>query len=111
MKKGQKKPIGNIEDETPIMPWIVADGAIEDAQSYLPRNVEIPNSREMAEELSDYANKIYKHNDRFRKQIRAKGNRGRDTLYMFMRHWLASFLHEKHPAIFEQLPHGYGWNV
>lgn len=111
MKKGQKKPIGNIEDETPIMPWIVADSAIGDAQSHLPRDVEIPNSRDLADELSDYANKIYKRNERFRKKIRARGNSGRDTLFMFMRHWIASFLHDKHRAIFNQLPRGYGWDA
>ncbi len=108
VKKGSKK-ISNIEDDTPIMPWIVADSALSDAQKYLDKP--IPNIRSVADELSDFANDIYKHNERFRKQIRASGNRGRDTLYIFMRHWTASYLKKNHPALFKQLPHGYGWNV
>jgi hypothetical protein len=35
------------------------------------------------------------------------GNRGRDNLYMYMRHWTASWLKRERYALFKRLPWEY----
>ena len=40
-------------------------------------------------QLTDRAETMYKQ-PRWKKVIQSKGNRGRDTLYSFMRHWISS---------------------
>lgn len=105
------KAIGNIENETPIMPWIVADTIIDEVVWYLSKHgiYEAEANRiyerkdDLANWLTNYANTVYKHNASWRKKIKAHGNKGRDTLYAFMRHWLASDLRKTEPAAYRVL--------
>jgi hypothetical protein len=94
MRNAKQKTPKNIEDETPILPWIVADAVISELETHLACPLRGPEcSHELADMLSDHANKIYKHNEQFRKRIRSKadgGDAGRDWLYAFMRHWLTA---------------------
>jgi hypothetical protein len=99
--------VGRIEDDTPILPYVVADSVIGEVENYT--DTEIPDKRELADRLSDRADKVYQSDERFRRQIRAKGNRGRDQLYVFMRHWLSAELKRIHPGIFHKLPQSF-WN-
>lgn len=84
-----------IEDDTPIVPWIVADSVIREIERYLwpdgSQGLRGPSaSNDLADILADKANRVYQHNPAFRKAIRSKrGNYGRDYLYSFMRHWVA----------------------
>lgn len=40
------------------------------------------------------AETTFQHNESFNKGVRAKGNKGRDYLYMFMHHWVG--IHDGH---------------
>lgn len=95
--------MASIEEDTPIMPGIVAETIIEQVQAHvgeiLPDNY--------AGDLAQRAEKIYSTNDTFKQAIRAPGNKGRDTIYAFMRHWLAGILHKDQPAIYAKLWHGF----
>jgi hypothetical protein len=93
----RNKPItALIENDTPILPWIVADCVIREIELYLwpdgSQGLRGPNtSDDLADKLADKANHIYQSNPHFRKAIQSKrGNYGRDYLYSFMRHWVAS---------------------
>ncbi len=100
-KRLGKTAIGTIESDTPILPYAVADSVIEEIE--LVTGQEIHDRRRLAEQLGEEAERIYQLNDHFRRQIRAKGNAGRDQLYIWMRHWLASHLHKSQPAILRML--------
>ena len=50
---------------------------------------------------------IQTHNPRFRRKIRAKGDKGRDYLWAFARHWLAGLIWERRPHIHALLPASY----
>jgi hypothetical protein len=104
-----------IEDETPIMPWIIADAVVDEVARYLRaqgyRKEEAAVDR-MKEEWSRWlharANQIYTHDDRFRRQIKGpKGNQGRDRMYMWMRHWLTGRMVDDLPAVPWLLPPGF----
>lgn len=89
--------------DTPILPWIVADTVLDEVQACFP--LDLPDGgREMANRLSDQAERIYAANARFRKHIRARGNQGREYLRMFMRHWASAEIQECCPQVYRQLP-------
>jgi hypothetical protein len=56
------------------------------------------------DDLAKRAEATYAANESFRKIIKSRGDRGRDSLYAFMRHWLASDLHKNSPRIYARLP-------
>ncbi len=109
-----------IEDETCIMPGVVADGvvqevavALEDARGELPEAAcafldDAAAQRAMSDRLAARADETYKASDTFAKRINGRGDSGRDTLYAFSRHWAAadvrSVLGE---AAFQALPEGF----
>ena len=82
----------SIEDDTCIMPYVLAEAACEDAA----RLLDIPAVDErLVEYLAEHSNRVYSNNARFRKSVRSEadhGNAGRDYLYRYMCHWLASEL-------------------
>lgn len=83
-----RKLVGTIESDTGILPYAVADGVIDEAETLV--GFEIPNKESFVDKLEAKANEVYAHNSKFRSQIRGKGDRGRDQLYVWMRHWLTS---------------------
>ena len=107
-----KKPVKNIEDETSIMPWLLAETAIESTPGTEALTFE--EIRAYGDALADTANAIYKANPAFRKKIKGpRGNAGRDRLYAFMQHWFAPMLKKDHPDIYrrvKRLAPGYGWS-
>lgn len=96
--------VGRIEDDTPIMPHIVADAVIAEVDRCVPMDLSASEERAIADRLADRADQVYARNESFRRKIRAAGNRGRDALYAYMRHWLASDLKTLRPGVFAQLP-------
>jgi hypothetical protein len=70
-----------ISEETVLLPEIIAEGITQD-------KTEI-------EYLVNRAEMHFKNSDHFRKSITAKGNKGRDNLYMFMAHWIEAYRIEK----------------
>lgn len=98
------KQTPRIELDTPILPHFIARCVHEDAGAWLDQ----PLPRRWIRELTARANTVYARNERFRRKIRAGGNRGRDYLWVFMRHWLAGLLWERRPHLYARLPASYG---
>ena len=95
-----------IDVDTPILPLVVADSVVDEAAACL--GAEIP--RTYSDRLAARADEVYAHNEHFARRIRSVargGNVGRDTLYVFMRHWLAGYLKREAPVLFARLPYGY----
>jgi len=88
----RKEKTFDIEADTGIMPDVLAETVCEDAARLL--NIPAVDER-LVGYLVEYANNVYSHNPRFRKQVRSEANQGtagRDYLYMYMCHWIASEL-------------------
>lgn len=96
----RKRKTYYIADDTPIMPEIVADQVVSEVEGYVGEHL----GREYQDALVKHAHDTYNANARFRKQVRGHGDTGRDTLYSFMRHWLASDLKKKRPKVYRKLP-------
>jgi len=108
-KKGRhapnaKRQAKSMEDATALIPEVVADAVIGEVESYVGGDGSL---RQYADELADRARAIYGANADFAKKLRRES--GRETLYSFMRHWLASLLKKKRPEVYAALPRGYGW--
>lgn len=96
----KKKSFRTIGEDTAIMPDLIAEAVVEIANRLLggsspdgvfdERDIGIYIGR-----LAEQAETLYASNTDFRKKIRSNanhGNAGRDYLYAFMQHWLASRL-------------------
>jgi hypothetical protein len=66
-----------------------------------------PLPRRWIRELTAYANTVYACNPRFRRNVRAKGNQGRDYLWAFTRHWLTALMWDRRPQLHARLPDSY----
>lgn len=102
----RKHKIGRIEDDTPLLPWVVADSVIGEVEQC---HGELRNRDAIADRLADRADRIYQRNERFRKTMRSRGNTGRDMLYSFMRHWLSADLKKTDPTVYRKLPREFAW--
>ncbi len=89
-----------IEWDTPIIPEIIADAVCEEVSVWLQE----PLPREWVRELADRANTVYARNEQFRRRIRGAGDRGRDRLWAFMRHWLAARLRTLRHDLYARIP-------
>lgn len=92
-----------IEDDTPIVPYAIAESVCEEASLWLGQ----PFPRQWIAELADRANLIYQLNPRFHRLMRSRGNRGRDAFWAFTRHWLCALLASRRPDLFCRLPGSY----
>lgn len=97
------KRIPRIETDTPLIPAGVARSVREEVGVWLGE----PLPQRWVRELAARANTVYAHNAQFRRYIRGKGTRGRDWLWVFMRHWLADLLGEQRPLLYARLPSSY----
>lgn len=120
-----------IETDTPILPYIIAGRIVGEVISLISRKKttelkralpnhkkvianqytillrQLSNDETLVTYLTDRANTIYTRNKSFRKTIRARGNRGRDTLASFMRHWLSAFLVRQSPSFRNLIPESF----
>ena len=88
------------------MPWLIADSVLGEAALFL--HTDLPD--EWADWLDARAERVFARHGQFHRLISSEangGNMGRDNLYKFMRHWLASRLARERPALFRRLPPGY----
>ena len=84
-----------IEQDTELMPWVIADSVLYEASCFLNK----PISTIWADWLDEHAERIYARNSHFRRLIRRKDETGRNYLHRFFRHWLASRMkRERVPA-------------
>jgi hypothetical protein len=92
-----------IESDTPIVPFIVAECVAYEAA----RLTKTDSPLAFVQFLAERAESIYAANPQFRKLINARGDSGRDTLYMFMRHWISAELKRTKPREFSRLPESF----
>ena len=107
-KKTTTKLPRSIEEDTSIVPVLLAEAVVSDAEILL--GIKLPS--DLDEWLAGYAEAVYANNERFRKKVQSNadhGNAGRDYLYAFMCHWLSSEILKRtmhdddHPRIRETL--------
>lgn len=96
-------PLPQIERETFLSPTAVARQVIEEASRWLG----VPLPGRYAAGLAFRAHRCYAHSPSFREKIRRPGDRGRNMLYVFMRHWLAARFCEERPDLSARLPRSY----
>jgi len=100
----------DMEDETALMPEIVAETVYDEFMSFVPEELyeSVYEMRDgYIDTLADRARSIYEANEDFRKKLNASGDRGRDTLYMFMRHWLSSLVNKGASDLYQYIPSGF----
>jgi hypothetical protein len=85
------------------MPDAIAESVMTEACRYL--DADLPG--DFAERLAAKAHYLYSRHKHFHKMLNRPGNRGRDSLYMYMRHWTASWLKRERYALSKQLPWEY----
>jgi hypothetical protein len=92
-----------LERDTLLMPDAIAETVVTEASRYL--DAELPG--DLAERLAAKAHYLYRRHAHFHKMLVRPGNRGRDNLYMYMRHWTAGWLKRERYALFKRLPWDY----
>lgn len=92
-----------LERDTLLWPEAIADTVVGEVCRYL--EAELPE--DLAERLAAKAHYLYPRHRHFHKMLNCAGNRGRDSLYMYMRHWTASWLKRERYALFKRLPWDY----
>lgn len=92
------------ERDTQLMPWLIAESVCDEVARFL--DVELPARYVVW--LDAKAERCYSTRRHFYKLMRGKGNRGRDWLYCFMRHWLASLLKLERLDLYHCLPENFG---
>ena len=92
-----------IDQDTPIVPAAVAAAVWEEARVSL--DTELPSA--WIGELTRRAETVYARNPRWRRRLRRAGNRGRDCLWAFTRHWLAALICKHRPELYPRLPADY----
>ncbi len=110
----------NIADDTCIIPEMVADGvvqevatALEDVRGEVSSDVDAfldgaGPQRGLATALARRADETYAANAEFARTLNGKGDKGRDALYAYMRHWASAHVKETFgAAAFEALPEGF----
>lgn len=101
-KRNQVKR-GLIQDDTALLPYVVADNVIREAVAHCS----IAGTRELADKLANDADRIYQRNDHFAKRMRGKD--GREYLYAFMRHWLSADLGKRGITVPAHFANGLPW--
>jgi hypothetical protein len=92
-----------MELDTPLRPRAVSEAVWEEVSVWL----EQPLPRRWLRELIAEANTVYANNPRFRRKLRANDDSGRESLWVFTRHWLAALIHERRPHLHRRLPASY----
>ena len=85
------------------MPEAIAESVVQEAERFL--KADLP--ADYAARLAAKAQHLYPRHQHFHKMLNRPGNRGRDNLYVYMRHWTASWLKRERRRLFEKLPYSY----
>lgn len=92
-----------LERDTLLWPEAIADSVVGEVCCCLDTDI----SGNLAEYLAAKAYYLYPRHRHFHKMLNRAGNRGRDNLYMYMRHWTAGWLKRERYALFKRLPWEY----
>ena len=104
-KPSRGKPRPDIEKDTPLVLWLIAESVLECAEEIVGE----PIPREYVETLIICTRDAYgaPQNKRFRSQMR--GKYCREYLHMFMQHWLAAHLNHNKSPLAWRLPREFSW--
>ncbi len=96
-----------LERDTLLMPDAIAESVVQEVERFL--EARLPD--DFAARLAAKAHYLYPRHKQFHKILNRPGNRGRDSLYMFMRHWTAGRLKRERSGLYKKLPwsFGQGW--
>lgn len=86
--------------ETGLVPLAAARQVLDEASALL--GVTLPGR--FAVRIAFQAHRIYAHSAPFRRRLRRPGDLARDTLYVYLHHWLAARLYAERPALYRRLP-------
>ena len=81
----------------------IAESVVLEASRYL--GAELP--ADFPARLAAKAYHLYPRHRHFHQVLNRPGNRGRDNLYVYMRHWTASWLKRERSPLFRRLPWEY----
>ena len=93
-----------LERDTLLTPLWVAETVVLEVERFL--NADLPDN--FAERLAAKALHLYPRHPHFHKGLNRPGNRGRENLLMFMRHWTAGWLKRERSALYKKLPLSFG---
>ena len=85
------------------MPDAIAESVVQEAERFLQSRL----PADFAPRLAAKAFHLYPRHKHFHKMLNRPGNRGRDNLYVYMRHWTAGWLKRERSRLFKKLPHSY----
>ena len=89
-----------LERDTLLTPEWVAESVVQEVERFL--KADLPDA--FAERLAAKAHYLYPRHKHFHKGLNRPGNRGRENLLMFMRHWTAGWLKRERSAFYKKLP-------
>ncbi|MDD5140082.1 MAG: hypothetical protein PHY43_07495 [Verrucomicrobiales bacterium] len=93
-----------LERDTSLTPEWVAESVVWEVERFL--KADLPAN--FVERLAAKAYYCYERHRQFHKLLNGAGNRGREALFMFMRHWTAAWLKREHYALHKKLPWSFG---
>ncbi len=88
-----------LERDTLLTQEWVAECVVQEVERFL--KADLPEN--FAERLAVKAHYLYPRHKHFHKGLNRPGNRGRENLLMFMRHWTAGWLKRERPALYKKL--------
>jgi hypothetical protein len=89
---------GIMEKKTALMPDVIAETVVQEVERFL--RADLPP--DFAERLEAKARYLYGRHRHFTKVLKRQS--GRDSLYMFMRHWTAGWLKREENPLYPRLP-------
>ena len=87
-----------------LTPEWIAESVVQEVEGFL--NAAVP--ADFTARLAAKAYYCYDRNKHFHKVLNRAGNGGRETLFMFMRHWTAAWLKRERTALYKKLPYSFG---
>ena len=96
-----------LERDTLLWPEVIARSVVREAEYFLETG--LPPG--YAERLAAKAHHLYPRHRHFHKMLNRPGNRGRDNLYVYMRHWTCSWLKRERYALYKKLPWSFALGV
>ena len=92
-----------MERDTLLTPEWVAECVVQEVERFL--KADLPEN--FAGRLAAKAHYLYPRHKHFYKGLNRPGNRGRENLLMFMRHWTAGWLKRERNPLHKNLPYSF----
>ena len=93
-----------LERDTLLTPEWVAESMVQEVERFL--KADLPEN--FAARLAAKAHYLYPRHKHFHNGLNRPGNRGRENLRMFMRHWTAGWLKRERNPLHKKLPWSFG---